>query len=160
MLTPQQFRAKAAEYGELVKRASNPDAIHEFQELERSFIELANNAAWLASNLDKTVDPTENDSGPYAGLAKKRGSLGIEELAGLAQNEEHVLHRLGAAVIMRWNALPKKLQKELFDAASSIGDLPQTAVLRGQIARFLHKHKDDEAGPGTSASSRRSRPRR
>ena len=146
MPTPQQFRAKAAEYGELVKRASNPGAIHEFQELERSFIELANNAAWLASNLDKTVDPTENNGGPYAGLAKKRDASRAEQRdADLLQDEEHVLRRLGAAVIMRWNALPKKLQKELFDGASSMGDLPQTAVLRGQIARFLHKHKDDEA---------------
>ena len=146
MLTPQQFRAKAAEYGELVKRASNPGAIREFQELERSFIELANNAAWLASNLDKTVDPTENDSAPYAGLPKKRNASRAQlRDAGLVQDEEHVLRRLGIAVIMRWNALPKKLQKELFDGASSMGDPPQTAILRGQIARFLHKHKDDEA---------------
>ncbi len=154
MPTPQQFRAKAAEYGELVKRASNPGAMHEFQERERSFIELANNAAWLASNLDKTVDPTENDGGPYAGLARECDASRAEQHdagraeqhdAGLIQDEEHVLRRLGAAVIMRWNALPKKLQKELFDGASSMGDLPQTAVLRGQIARFLHKHKDVEA---------------
>ncbi len=46
---------------------------------------------------------------------------------------------------MQWNTLPKKLQKELFEKASSKGDLPQTAALRGQLARFLHKHKDDEA---------------
>jgi hypothetical protein len=45
---------------------------------------------------------------------------------------------------MQWNIIPKKLQRELFDNAGSMGDLLKTATLRGQIARFLHKHKDDE----------------
>ena len=70
MLTPQQFRAKAAEYGELVKRASNPGAIREFQELERSFIELANNPAWLASNLDKTSTRPKTIVPPTPGFPK------------------------------------------------------------------------------------------
>ena len=51
---------------------------------------------------------------------------------------------LGAAVIKRWNTIPTKLQKELFDNASSLGDLLQTDALKGQIARFLHIHKDDQ----------------
>ena len=42
---------------------------------------------------------------------------------------------LGAAVIMRWNTVPTKLQKELFDCASSIGNLQQEIPLKGQIAR-------------------------
>jgi hypothetical protein len=44
---------------------------------------------------------------------------------------------------MHWSNLPKKLQRELFDAAGSMGDLLRTKALRTQIARFLHKHKDD-----------------
>ena len=47
--------------------------------------------------------------------------------------------------MMQWNTLPAKLQRELFDTAGSMGDLLDTAALRGQIARFLHKHKDDES---------------
>jgi len=62
----------------------------------------------------------------------------------LAEEEEHVLRCLGAAVIMQWNALPRDLQKELFDSASSMGSLLLTEELRGQIARFLHKHKDGD----------------
>jgi hypothetical protein len=31
---------------------------------------------------------------------------------------------LGAAVIMQWNTIPAKLQRELFDTADSLGDLP------------------------------------
>ena len=45
---------------------------------------------------------------------------------------------------MQWNSIPKKLQRELFDSAGAMGELPDIATLRGQIARFLHKHKDDE----------------
>jgi hypothetical protein len=62
-----------------------------------------------------------------------------------ADDEEQVLRRLGAAVIMRWNTIPTKLQKELFDDASQVGDLLQTGAVKGQIARFLHNHKDDDA---------------
>ena len=57
--------------------------------------------------------------------------------------EDQILRSLGAALIMRWNTIPTKLQKELFEDASSIGDLLQADALKGQIARFLHSHKDD-----------------
>ena len=55
-----------------------------------------------------------------------------------------VLRCLGAARIMRWNTLPAKLQKELFDDAGDMGELLDTSTLRGQIARFLHIHKNDQ----------------
>jgi hypothetical protein len=42
-----------------------------------------------------------------------------------AEIEAHILRCLGAAVIMQWNAIPTKLQRELFDTASSLGDVPQ-----------------------------------
>lgn len=61
----------------------------------------------------------------------------------LAEQEEHVLRCLGAALIMQWNTLPRKLQRELFDNASSMGDVEVTGELRNRIARFLHNHKDD-----------------
>jgi hypothetical protein len=63
--------------------------------------------------------------------------------AALAVEEEYVLRCLGAALIMQWNTLPTTLQREVFDTAGSVGKLLETAALRGQIARFLHKHKDD-----------------
>jgi hypothetical protein len=37
----EQFRAKAAECKELAARATDPSTIHEFQQLERSFTEIA-----------------------------------------------------------------------------------------------------------------------
>jgi hypothetical protein len=42
------------------------------------------------------------------------------------------------------NALPTKLQREHFDNAGSMGELMETAALRGQIARFLHRYKNDD----------------
>jgi len=63
--------------------------------------------------------------------------------ASLALDEEKILRCLGAAVIMQWNTLPTKLQRELFEKAGSIDDLTEAAPLRGQIARFLHRRKDE-----------------
>jgi hypothetical protein len=129
MFTPEQYRTKAAEYSELARTTSTPNDMRELQQRERSFTALADNEQWLSDNYDKTVHATEH---------QKAGAT------ALAANEEHILRCLGAALIMQWNTLPTKLRRELFDNAGSMGELLDTAVLRGQIARFLHKHKDDE----------------
>lgn len=133
MFTPQQYRAKAAEYTDLVMTASNPAEAHEFQALEQSFNVLADNEQWLADNHGKILHASSNNA-----------SAGDETLPA---EEEHVLRCLGAALIMQWNTLPRKLQRELFDNASSMGDLLDTATLRGQVARFLHKYKEGEDSP-------------
>jgi hypothetical protein len=145
MPTAKQFRAKAAEYRQQIGQATDLTAIREFEELERTFTELANNATWLADNSDKTLHAGENDVGDYAGLAPLRhASLAEERDTDLADQDKHILRRLGAAIIMQWNTLPQKLRKDLFNNASSVKDPPQTSVLRGKIARFLHKHKNDK----------------
>jgi hypothetical protein len=60
-------------------------------------------------------------------------------------DDKKILECLGAAVIMRWGTLPTKIQRELFEHATSLADLTQTSPPKGQIARFLHNHKDDGA---------------
>ena len=67
-----------------------------------------------------------------------------EAVAILEKEEEHILRCLGAALIMQWNTLPRKLRRELFDNGGSMGELMKTSELRCQIARFLHKHKDEK----------------
>ncbi len=57
-------------------------------------------------------------------------------------DDKKILECLGAAVIMRWGTLPTKIQRELFEHATSLADLAQTPPPKGQIARFLHNHKD------------------
>ena len=135
MFTPKQYRAKAFEYGELVKTSTGPGQKRELKELEQSFTALADNEQWLANNYNNTVHAAEQDLpvGPK-----------------LAEEEEHILRCLGAALIMQWNTLPAKLQRELFDNAGSMGELLETSALRGQIARFLHKHKNGESKSGRS----------
>jgi hypothetical protein len=59
------------------------------------------------------------------------------------EDDRRILECLGAAVIMRWDNLPTKIQRELFEHAASLADLGQTAMPKGQIARFLHDHKHD-----------------
>lgn len=131
MFTEKKYRAKSKEYDDLIKESNDPGQIRKFQNSKDSFSSLADNEEWLSNNFDKMLQ------------------VSSEELPGhitLVTEEERVLRCLGAAVIMQWNTLPAKLQRELFDTAGSLGDLLNTAALRGQIARFLHKHKDDDSG--------------
>jgi hypothetical protein len=52
MFTVEQYRAKAKEYSNLARTANNPDDLSEFQKLERSYAELADNAQWAIDNYD------------------------------------------------------------------------------------------------------------
>jgi len=138
MFTAKQFREKAEKSAESLKHTDVPSEIREFQRSEESFRALAENEDWLATNFDKIVHsqgiPLED------GDAGKRAAS-----ATVAETEKHILRCLGAAVIMHWNTIPTKLQRELFDTAGSMGEVLKSAALRGQIARFLHKQKDQES---------------
>ena len=127
MFTAKQYRAKAAEYTELLKAASLPAEIREFRALERSYLTLAENEEWRVDNLKKINRPGADEN--WYGDAI------------LAQQGKHTLP--GADVATQSAAIPTKIQ-QLFDDAGSMGGLLQTATLRGQIARFLHKHKVDD----------------
>lgn len=137
MSSAKQFRAKSNEHGQLSKGSSDPSQIRKHQDSSDSFSSLADNEEWLTKNPNKTFQPSDQVS---ADLDEKQSSP-----VALAAEEEHVLRCLGAAVILHWNTIPTKLRRELFDTAGSMGELLATAELRGQIARFLHKHKDDES---------------
>jgi hypothetical protein len=127
MFTAEQYRAKAAEFrARLTNTLRSPNETKEFRDLEQTYTKLAENEEWMAVNIDKTIQPGENDNS-----------------AALVEEDEQILKCLGAAVLMRWNTVPTKLQRELFDCASTIGDLQQATPLKGRIARFLHNHKDD-----------------
>jgi len=60
MLTAQQYRAKAREYSNLLEIANGTNERREFQRLERSFTERADNAQWIIDNHDKIVPPVHN----------------------------------------------------------------------------------------------------
>lgn len=142
MFTAKQFRAKAAEFAEKAKTTTVPSEIRELQRSEQSFTDLALNEDWLANNFDKMIRSRD---------IKKRDETTQQRQAdgAVAEIEEHILRCLGAAVIMQWNTIPTKLQRELFDTAGSLGDVLKTAALRSQIARYLHNHKDEENPAGS-----------
>ena len=128
LFTSKQYLAKAAEYGDLAKTSVGSTKRQEFQELEGRFSVLAVLA--------------DNDE-----LLQGKNAIGEKNRTTLAA-EDKVLRCLGAALIMQWNTLPAKLQRELFDNAGGMGELLDTSALRGQIARFLHAHKNDEGNGG------------
>ncbi len=64
MFTAELYRAKAIEYSKLVEIANGPNEVHEFERLERSVIELADNAQWMTDNHDKIVHATEDATAP------------------------------------------------------------------------------------------------
>ena len=103
----------------------------------KSFGLLAQNEDWLADNFDKMIQSQDVLCKDEA-VGKRLDSNAVAEI------EEHILRCLGAAVMMQWSTIPTKLQRELFDTAGSLGDVPQTVTLRGRIARFLHSHKGEE----------------
>jgi hypothetical protein len=128
LFTSKQYLAKAVEYGDLAKTSVGSTKRQEFQELEGRFSVLAVLA--------------DNDE-----LLQGNNAVGEKNRTTLAA-EDKVLRCLGAALIMQWNTLPAKLQRELFDNAGGMGELLDTSALRGQIARFLHAHKNDEGNGG------------
>lgn len=141
MFRSRQYRAKATEYRDLAKSSIGSNQKRDFQKLELRFAALADNEQSLSEDYQGALSGAEQ--GRPDGIA-------------LADEEEHILRCLGAALIMQWNTLPTKLRRELFDNAGSMGALLDTAALRGQIARFLHRHKNNNED--TVAASIRAEP--
>ena len=128
MFTAKQYRAKAAEYAELLKAASLTAETREFRRLKQSYLMLAENEEWMADNREK-IDGPGADYSCYGDVL-------------LPRQRSNALECVGAADPMQSTEITTKIQ-QLFDDYGSKGGLLQTATLRGQIARFLQKHKDD-----------------
>ena len=130
MFTAQQYRAEAAKYDGFLAAAQSPAEIVEYLGLKQSYALHADNLDWLAENGGKTVISDPHDP-PF----RRRRDPDAAEA-----EHENILRCLGAAVILNWNTIPTKLQRALFEAASSSG---RAASLKQAIAQFLHDHKDD-----------------
>jgi hypothetical protein len=146
MFTAEQYRAKAAEYRGLLDNPRSPSETKEFGDLERTYAAMADNQEGFARNTGKVVSAFEYDIVPASETDRNKPPVRIDD-------DEHVLRCLGAAVMMRWGTLPAKLQRELFDHASSlddfdrddsISDLEETAKFKRRIARFLHHHNGEQ----------------
>jgi hypothetical protein len=136
MLTAEQYRARAVEYAHLHDNARSDTEARMFRELKQSYLVLAENMEWLAANRGKTIQ-----SGAESPATQPRKVRRID--FRIPPDRDQILQRLGAAVILRWNTIPTKLQRELFDDASNSETLDHIAPLKQALARFLHDHKDD-----------------
>jgi adenylate kinase family enzyme len=92
MITATQYRAKAAEYTELLKAARLPAETREFRKREQSYLTLAENEEWMADNLAK-MDSRDADENWYGE-------------AILAQQGKHPLGCRGADVATQSIAAP------------------------------------------------------
>ena len=64
---------------------------------------------------------------PFVGLSR------TTQIERPFASEDQVLRCLGAALIMQWNTLPAKLQRELFDDAGDMGELLNTSALESEL---------------------------
>lgn len=127
MFITKEYLNVADECESIANLTDNSNEIVRLRLLQKSAADLADNEAWLKNNYDKALHADDVD--PSAGVAP-------------ASEEEHVLRCLGAALLMQWNDIPSTIQRQLFDSAGTVGELRNTAALRGQIARFLHRYKN------------------
>lgn len=54
--------------------------------------------------------------------------------------DEHIVRRLGWALIQQWHKIPKETQDSLERRALAVHDSYQTVQLKEQIAAFIRKH--------------------
>lgn len=137
MFTAKKFRRLAEEYGSLARLSDKALEITKFRQLQRTNTKSAEIEELLHGIYEKSLGPSASDQ---------------ISSAEFAAEEEHVLRCLGAALLMQWTALPTEVQRELFDKAGAMAEMRDTAALRGQIARFLHRHKALGATAQTEAT--------
>jgi len=89
------------------------------------------------NDMIKALDRWEGEGGPE--LPAWAARLPAE---ALDETERRVLVALGAALVAEWSTLDTELQRMLFRRAADSAS--ETALLREQIARFLHDHKGDD----------------
>ena len=61
MFNSRDYRAKAAEHQNCARASRNADEISEYRKLERTFSELADNAAWMEENPEQRIYPVTQD---------------------------------------------------------------------------------------------------
>jgi hypothetical protein len=89
MFTADQYRAKALESAESLKRTIVPSEIHEFRRSKQSLSDLAQNEDWLADNFDKMIG--SRDIVAQDDVARWR-----LDSKSVVKIEEHILRCLGA----------------------------------------------------------------
>ena len=124
MFTAKKFREKAAKSAESLKHTDVPS---EIRKLERSKAKLlcVGGKRGLAGDQFRQDHPRASNTACTMTAPERLWRTWTD-----ADVEERILRCLGAAVIMQWNTIPTKLQRELFDTAGSVGDVLKSSELR------------------------------
>lgn len=69
----------------------------------------------------------------------------VDPATELSPEEEQVLACLGAALVSEWNAIPRDVQRQIFERASNLGPPHASFGLRQELALFLHDHHERTA---------------
>jgi hypothetical protein len=85
MFTAKQYRAKAAEYTELLKAASLPAETREFRRLEQSYLTLAENEEWMADNREKYTVRVQTTIGMATPSSRSKGSIRSDGIGPTSQ---------------------------------------------------------------------------
>ena len=92
----------------------------------------------------RPLDPTNDPSSLSPAVSTWENEGGAHQLSlALADDDERMLRRLGAAVILQWNSLPTYIQRRFFARALTVDVETHAIPLNERIARFLHEHKND-----------------
>jgi hypothetical protein len=66
------------------------------------------------------------------------------EMLECGEEDEHILRRLGGAVVVQWARLPDAMRDLLVEQATLMWDRYDTVQLRQQIELFIRKHQSRE----------------
>jgi hypothetical protein len=83
-------------------------------------------------NIDTDLSAWENEGGALA------SGSGYPARTTFAAEEQQVLRILGASVALEWKKLPTRIQRRLFEHATSNGATCASMREKEHIARFLH----------------------
>jgi hypothetical protein len=67
------------------------------------------------------------------------------------ESTEHLVRRLGSALVLQWDALPDNLQDLIIDQAAIVEDRSEAGHTPGDIEAFLRKAKSVALGSGSLA---------
>jgi hypothetical protein len=113
----------------LLKTACSTAEAAEYRDLQRSYTSLADNLDWLAANAGRTV------AGQPEVERGKRATEHAEQREDEHAEQENILRRLGAAVILNWNTIPTKLQRSLTEGILNVAQILHRTEGRSRASR-------------------------
>lgn len=91
--------------------------------------------------IDQTAEAARQRAKALARWEGEGGALGRADVA-LDDEDIRILARLGAAVVLEWNAVPETRRNAIYQNASSLHAERDAARIKAAIARFMDEHKD------------------